>query len=126
MLPPFSGCFPPAFTLVSCLAYFSTLKMKATCASETSVNFQRTTWRSILKDKAIQVSLSFLCLLLFCLCLLSILFLHVSFFPVYFLPSFSRSSSFLFLSTFDYRSIYLQGFENYSSAELLRSVIHIP
>jgi hypothetical protein len=32
----------PAFTLVSCLAYSSTLKMEATCSSSTSVVFQRT------------------------------------------------------------------------------------
>jgi hypothetical protein len=31
------------FTMVSCLAYFSTLEMDATCSSETSVDFQRTT-----------------------------------------------------------------------------------
>jgi hypothetical protein len=37
----------PAFTLVSCSAYFSTLKMEAVCSSETSVDFQRTTWRYI-------------------------------------------------------------------------------
>jgi hypothetical protein len=35
----------PAFTLVSCLAYSSTLKMEAICCSETSVDFQWTTWR---------------------------------------------------------------------------------
>jgi hypothetical protein len=28
------------FTLVSCLAYFSALKMEATCSSDTSVDFQ--------------------------------------------------------------------------------------
>jgi hypothetical protein len=33
--------------LVSCLAYSSTLKMEATCSSETSVDFQRTTRRYI-------------------------------------------------------------------------------
>jgi hypothetical protein len=33
----------PAFTLVSCLAYSSTLKMEVTCSSETWVDFQRTT-----------------------------------------------------------------------------------
>jgi hypothetical protein len=33
-----------SFTMVSCFAYSSTLKMKVTCSSETSVNFQRTTW----------------------------------------------------------------------------------
>jgi hypothetical protein len=31
-------CLPPAFTLVSCSAYFSTLKMEALCSSETSVD----------------------------------------------------------------------------------------
>jgi hypothetical protein len=33
--------------LVSCSAYYSTLKMEATCSSETSADFQRTTWRYI-------------------------------------------------------------------------------
>jgi hypothetical protein len=37
------SCLPPAFKLVSCLAYSSTLKTE-TCSSETSVDFQRT-WR---------------------------------------------------------------------------------
>jgi hypothetical protein len=32
--------FPPAFTLVSCVSYFSTLKMEVTCYSETSTDFQ--------------------------------------------------------------------------------------
>jgi hypothetical protein len=32
-----------SFTLVSCSAYSSTLKMEATCSSETSVDFHRTT-----------------------------------------------------------------------------------
>jgi hypothetical protein len=40
-------CLPSAFTLVSCSAYSSTLKMDATCSFETSVDFQRTTWRYI-------------------------------------------------------------------------------
>jgi hypothetical protein len=35
------------FKMISCLAYFSTLKMEATCSCETSVNFQRTTRRYI-------------------------------------------------------------------------------
>jgi hypothetical protein len=39
------------FMLVSCLAYSSTLKMEATCSSETSVDFQRTTVRCIPEDK---------------------------------------------------------------------------
>jgi hypothetical protein len=32
------------FTLVSCLAYSSTLKIKAAYSSETSVDFQRNKW----------------------------------------------------------------------------------
>jgi hypothetical protein len=43
-------CFPPAFMLVSCLAYSSTLKMEAICSSKTSVETQRTTWRLIPED----------------------------------------------------------------------------
>jgi hypothetical protein len=35
------------FTLVSCLAYSSTPKMEMTRPSETSVDFQRTTWRYV-------------------------------------------------------------------------------
>jgi hypothetical protein len=41
---------PPAFTLVSCSAYFSTLKMEAICSSETSVDTQLTTRRYIPED----------------------------------------------------------------------------
>jgi hypothetical protein len=44
-------CLSPAFTLASCLAYSSTLKMEATCLSETSVDFQRTTRRYIPEDR---------------------------------------------------------------------------
>jgi hypothetical protein len=43
-------CLSPAFTLVSCLAYSSTLKMEATCSSETSVAFQLTARRHIPED----------------------------------------------------------------------------
>jgi hypothetical protein len=43
-------CLPPAFTLVSCSAYFLTLKMEAICSSETSVDSQRTTWHYIPED----------------------------------------------------------------------------
>jgi hypothetical protein len=39
-----------AFTLVSWVAYFSTLKMEAKCSSEISVDFQRTTDRHIPED----------------------------------------------------------------------------
>jgi hypothetical protein len=38
---------PLAFTLVSCLDYSSTFKMEATCCSETSAYFKRTTRRYI-------------------------------------------------------------------------------
>jgi hypothetical protein len=38
-----SNCLSPAFTPVSCSAYSSTLKMKTTCSSENSADFQRTT-----------------------------------------------------------------------------------
>jgi hypothetical protein len=48
--------FPTAFTLVSCLAYASTLKMEATCSHKMAVDFQRTTWRYIPEDKAIAVT----------------------------------------------------------------------
>jgi hypothetical protein len=34
---------PSAFMLVSCFVYSSTLKMRVTCSSETSVDFHRTT-----------------------------------------------------------------------------------
>jgi hypothetical protein len=42
-----------SFTLVSCLAYSSTLKMEATCSSETSADFQRTTRRYISEDRTV-------------------------------------------------------------------------
>jgi hypothetical protein len=44
-------CLPLAFTMASCLAYSSTLKMDATCSSETSVDFKRTTRRYIPEDR---------------------------------------------------------------------------
>jgi hypothetical protein len=44
---------PPAFTLVSCFAYYSTLKMDATCSSETSVDFQQTTRCYIPEDRTL-------------------------------------------------------------------------
>jgi hypothetical protein len=46
-------CLPHAFMLISCLAYFSTLKMEAACSSETPVDFQRTTWRYIPEDRTL-------------------------------------------------------------------------
>jgi hypothetical protein len=45
-----SGKHGLSFTLVSCLAYSSTLKTEATSCSETSVDFQRTTWCHIPED----------------------------------------------------------------------------
>jgi hypothetical protein len=40
-------------TMVYCLAFSSTLKMEATCSSETSVDFQRTTRRYIPEDRTL-------------------------------------------------------------------------
>jgi hypothetical protein len=44
----------PFFTLVSFLVYSSTLKMEATCSSEMSVDFKRTTRRYISEDKTLE------------------------------------------------------------------------
>jgi hypothetical protein len=52
-------CLPPVFTLVSCLAYSSTLKMEAKCSSETSVEFQRTTRRYIPEDNTLHAYTQF-------------------------------------------------------------------
>jgi hypothetical protein len=41
------------FLLVLCLVYFSTLKMVATCSSETSAEFERTTRRYIPEDNTL-------------------------------------------------------------------------
>jgi hypothetical protein len=45
-------CLSPGFTLVSCSPYSSNLKMEATCSSETSVDFQRTTFFSIIHKQS--------------------------------------------------------------------------
>jgi hypothetical protein len=45
---------PPTFTLVSCSAYFSTLKMETIFSSETSVDFQRTTRSYIPEDSTLR------------------------------------------------------------------------
>jgi hypothetical protein len=45
---------PPVFTLVSCSAYSSTLKMEVICSSETLVDFLRTTRRYIPEDSSLQ------------------------------------------------------------------------
>jgi hypothetical protein len=47
-------CSPPAFTMVSCLAYCSALNMGAICSSETSVDFHRTTRRYIPEDSTLR------------------------------------------------------------------------
>jgi hypothetical protein len=41
------------FRLASCLDYFSTLKMEATCSSEMSVEFRRTTWYYTTEEKTL-------------------------------------------------------------------------
>jgi hypothetical protein len=46
-----SSEFVLCFLLVSCWAYSSTLKMEATCSSETSIDFERTTHQYIAQDK---------------------------------------------------------------------------
>jgi hypothetical protein len=51
--------FTLAFMLVSYLAYSSTLKMMATCSSETSVDCQRNIWRYIPEDETSRASESF-------------------------------------------------------------------
>jgi hypothetical protein len=50
-------CLPPAFTLVPFSAYSPTLKMEATCSSETSVDFQRTTRSYIPEDGTLETKL---------------------------------------------------------------------
>jgi hypothetical protein len=60
-IPPCSAlkvnrlCLSYAFTLVSCWAYSSAIKIEVTCSSETSADFQRTTWRYIPEDRTLQV-----------------------------------------------------------------------
>jgi hypothetical protein len=48
-----SAWYLTCFTLVSWLACYLTLKMEATCSSESSVDFQRTTRRYIPEDKTL-------------------------------------------------------------------------
>jgi hypothetical protein len=52
----------PDFTLVSCFAYSSTIKIEATCSSETSVDSQWTTRQYIQENKILHIGN---CLLLF-------------------------------------------------------------
>jgi hypothetical protein len=46
--------FAICFTLISCFAYYSTLKTEAKCSPETSVEFWRTTRRYSLEDRTLQ------------------------------------------------------------------------
>jgi hypothetical protein len=50
----FACMFYTCFTVVSCLTYSSTLKIEATCSSETSVDFQLTTRCYIPEDRTLQ------------------------------------------------------------------------
>jgi hypothetical protein len=52
-------CFPPAFAMVSCSAYSSTLKMEAIISSETLVDTQRTTRRYITEDGTLHQCIGF-------------------------------------------------------------------
>jgi hypothetical protein len=57
MLPPElepETLLATCFMLVSILASSLTLKMEATCTSETLIEFQRTTWRYIPEDRTLQ------------------------------------------------------------------------
>jgi hypothetical protein len=45
--------FATCFILVSCLTYYSTMKMEDKCSSETSVDFQWTTRRYIPVDRTL-------------------------------------------------------------------------
>jgi hypothetical protein len=61
MSPPFSrsknkASKPPAFSLVSYLAYSSTLKTEATCSSEAPSDFQRNIQPYIPEDRTLQVT----------------------------------------------------------------------
>jgi hypothetical protein len=47
-------CLSPAFTLVSCSAYSSILKMEAISSTEMSVDFQRTARRYIPEDSTLR------------------------------------------------------------------------
>jgi hypothetical protein len=53
------GLFATRFMLVSYLAYSSNLKIKTTCSSENSTEFQRTTRRYIPEDKTLQILFMF-------------------------------------------------------------------
>jgi hypothetical protein len=46
-----------SFTLVSCVAYYSTMKIEAICSSETSVDVQQTTWCYIPEDRTLEIAI---------------------------------------------------------------------
>jgi hypothetical protein len=52
-------CMPSASMLVSCLAYFTTLRVEAICSSETSVEFLMTTLRYIPEDSTLYATSRF-------------------------------------------------------------------
>jgi hypothetical protein len=52
-------CLTPAFMLVSCSAYSSTLKMEDICFSETLVKFRRTVRRYIPEESTLQYEFNF-------------------------------------------------------------------
>jgi hypothetical protein len=56
---PLSGTLPTAFTLVSCLAYFSTLKMETIYSSKTSFDTQWTTQCYIPEDATLHVKIDY-------------------------------------------------------------------
>jgi hypothetical protein len=58
MLPPSSGPKNKPVNQVSGLTYSSTLRMEATYSSETSIDFQWTTWCYILDDTTLHLTLN--------------------------------------------------------------------
>jgi hypothetical protein len=74
-------CLSPAFTLLSCLTYSSTLEMEAAC-SETSIDFQRTTCRYTPEDRTLLQPRD--------------LYNAFKYYPLTFTPSFSRCLLFPF------------------------------
>jgi hypothetical protein len=58
MLKVNRALFAACFMWASSLTYSLTLKMEVTCSSETSVDFQRTTWHYIPEDRTLKIGLS--------------------------------------------------------------------
>jgi hypothetical protein len=78
-LTPFDACF----MLGSCLVYYSTLKMKALCPSETSINFYRTTRRYVSERELFITSAGKSSV--YFISFISFLYSHFGVFPVCFL-----------------------------------------